>query len=72
MAKILALLNTQGTAMPRTAICADGHWSKSYKEILRHATFIKEWDRLDFVDVSSDALLLKCLLCGATGGDGNS
>jgi len=65
--KILALTSTQGTAMAETAIC-DNHWSKSYTEIRRGAEFIKDWDKLDFVDCSGNPEL-QCILCGATGGE---
>lgn len=66
MTRMLALQDRKGNAIPETAICADRHWSKSYKEIRRHASHIsRDWNGLDFVDCSDNAAL-KCKVCGAT------
>jgi hypothetical protein len=65
MTRMLALLTKSGAAIPETAICADKHWSKSYAEIRRHASVIKDWDGIDFVDCS-DNTELRCVVCAAT------
>ena len=65
MAAIQAMLDKQGAAIPKTAVC-DGHWSRSYREIRRQASFIKDWDGIDFVEVAGNPKLA-CIICGAKG-----
>lgn len=61
--ELKAMLTKEGATILATAVCG-GHWSRSYREIRRHASFIKDWDGTDFVEVTNPELV--CIICGPT------